>query len=454
MRSTLVRALIPAALLTGCVEADVARLPPDAAPYDAARPDASGDAATDATGSDAAADASGDMGSDGSTEGGVDASVDGSMDAGRDAGTDAGTTSYCTPSSTVVLTTVSAASSLAPSAATYGDQLVVAWVETRSGFTDLFVRRVQPTGAAEAELQVTADATVESEPFLVPSGTGMLLAYVTGAGTSAEIATSFVDPLSLTVGSQNPITTDSYEDASPVLVPYPSGASLFFQHTVSSPAYLVEALEPYGSSASAPLEVSSTRSLVAPIAVDATATDPRLYYVASTTTLGSIAITTFGVETSPDPGEVLITRPGSLQLGARIRTTPADATPRVVLAAATAGTRPTAMLQRMSSAGAKTGSAIELVSTRSVVSPAITAFGGYALVAYRSGTTSSGEARIALLRSNGTIAADFVVASLASIAGSLEIVALADGSGVDLVLDDQVGSSRELRVMRLACALP
>ncbi len=191
------------------------------------------------------------------------------------------------------------------------------------------------------------------------------------------------------------------------------------------------------------------------MAVDTTTSDPRLYYRADASTLGSIALDAFGRETTPDPGEAMTPMPSGVTLGTRIRVTPEDASPRAVVADGSAGSRGTFVVQRMTSTGSRTGSAIQVDTTRDIAAPSVTAFGGYVVLAYRARAgTTAGEVRIALLRSNGTIAANFSVLSLSAFAGTLELVALGDGSRLVLVLDDQSGSSRELRVVRLDCALP
>lgn len=448
------RLFVALSSLTGCVESPAPRLSPDASYFDAARPDASSDGSL----GDATLDASTD-GSDATVDADADAATDAGADAGFDAGSDAGTPSYCSVSSTVVLTTVPTAQALEPAWATTGNQLVVAWVASRGGQSDVFTRPVPATGPAGAELQVTADVMVEGSPSLAPSETGMILAYTRGSGTGSDILTASFDPLTASLGGLNEITSDVFPDAFPVLTPTATGALLHFERTVDfgsgpSPAYFAEELSVNGAPASGAYVVSTTRTLAGPIAIDATSTDPRLYYRAAATTLGSIQLTALGVEMAPDAGETLVPMPGALMLGTRIRTTPSDASPRVVLTEATSGTRRTAMLQRMTATGSRTGNALELTSVRSVVSPSVTVFDGYAVIAYRSGTASAGEVRLALLRANGTFAGDFAVTALASIDGSLEVVTLADGSRMDLVLDDVSGANRELRVLRLSCALP
>lgn len=448
------RLLPPILLLTGCVDSSGGRLSADGSVFDAARPDAS----RDASASDAAADSGSDAGDaavDGSSDSSVDATTDAALDAGTDAGVDASVPSYCTVNSTVVVTTVGSAQALTPAVATNSNQLVVAWVENRNSQTDLFTRLVPPSGAAGTELPITGDGFVESWPTMVPSDTSFIVAYVRGTGMDSEIATAYFEPIGASLGGANDITADIYyPDAYPLLTPTATGALLHFEQDLGSPEFVVEELSANGSPASATSQVSLTRTIAGPIAIDATSTDRRLYYRSATTTLDSIALSDLGLEAAPNPGATMISTPSTLTLGTRIRTTPAGASPRVVLATATSGTRDTAMVQRMSSTGALVGGALELTSTRSVQSPSVTAFGGYAVIAYRSGTSVAGEARIALLRTNGTFAADFPVISLASITGSLEIVTLGDGSRMDVVLDDVSGSSRVLRVLRLACTLP
>ncbi len=123
-----------------------------------------------------------------------------------------------------VRVTNDAASSRSPDVAWTGTEYGVAWSDSRDGNAEIYVVRLDASGApVGAESRVTSDAAESAEPSLAWSGTEYGLAWHDRRDTAAEVYFARLSALGAKIGGDVPVTADDGADSTAPAVVWNGG---------------------------------------------------------------------------------------------------------------------------------------------------------------------------------------------------------------------------------------
>lgn len=325
------------------------------------------------------------------------------------------------------------------------DDFLVVWTVTAAGTTDVFARRVPPTGSLGPVWQITTNEDVESSPAVLTTGNTWLTAFTTDSGAASDIVTYGLDPADPIGATQTNITLDAATDAAPRLFDAGAGTVVLWHRPSLVPKSASSMrLDALGDPVSALVPVDAMTTFnEAPSVFDRGTAGPAAFFLSGQNNIQMLPLTSSGVvDAAGSPATIVA--PGATN---RLAFSRAGTSSRLFIGA-TSSISSAALGTNGAPAGATSTVNTSGTNERS---PAAVGLANAHLLAYRTSMSGTPTLRLAALApTNASVISDVAITTLDSLDGDVVLTTTSEGD-ILLVYTDVSGANVQVAAARIAC---